>query len=393
MGRDYLSDRVKGVLSGDDNPFMQLLALAAKYENVVTLGRGDPDLPTPDHVVEAAIKALQDGYTKYTPPVGSIELRTEIAKKYKRENNLEYDPQTEVIVTSGTQEAIYISMMSLLNPGDEMLIPEPYYGAYAEGAKLAGGVIVAVPTNVENNFEIDVDEIEKRITEKSKVLALISPSNPSGTIVPLETMEKIAKLVAKHDLIVVSDELYEHIMYDGKTPNCFASIEGMRERTIVLNGFSKAYCMTGMRIGYMVGPKNIVKSISVPHHSMVICANSVSQKAALAALTGPSDFLTEYAKLYDERRIIVMEELDKGGVGYARPSGGFFVFADIRDSGMNSFEFCKGLLESEKVQVFPGTMYGKGTDGFVRISFLAEKELLRDAIVRFVKYYKTIVNK
>jgi aminotransferase len=282
-------------------------------------------------------------------------------------------------------------MQSLLNPGDELIIPEPYYACYAEGAKLAGAKVVGVKTRIEDNFEIDAEDLEACITSKTKVLALISPSNPSGTVVPLETMKKIAVLVEKYDLIVVSDELYENVLYDGKTANCFASLPGMREHTIILNGFSKAYCMTGLRTGYMVGPKEIIKPISVPHHSTVICANIVGQIAALAAITGPQDFLQEYRDLYDVRRKIVMEELDKGGIGYARPSGGFFVFADIRKTGMSSFEFCKGLLKNEQVQVFPGTMYGECMDGFIRISFLAEKDTLRDAIKRLAGYYKTLV--
>jgi aspartate/methionine/tyrosine aminotransferase len=391
MSREYISDKVKLILSGEDSPFMQLLALAAKYDNVITLGRGDPDLPTPKHVVDAAINALENGQTKYTTPVGLIELRQAIAEKYMKEHRIAYDPESEVIVTSGTQEAIFVTMQSLLNTGDEMLIPEPYYACYAESAKLAGAKVVAAPTSVENNFEVTAEAIASKITSKTKVLALISPSNPSGTVVPRETLEKIAKLVLKHDLIVVSDELYENIMYDGKKPTCFASLPGMREHTVVINGFSKAYCMTGLRVGYMVGPKKIIKPVSVPHHAMIICANSVAQRAALAAIIGPQDFIEEYRDLYDVRRRIVMDVLDAGGVGYARPSGGFFVFADVRKSGMNSFEFCKGLLEAEQVQVFPGTMYGEGADGFVRISFLAEKAVLKDAVERFVKYYKTLI--
>jgi aminotransferase len=389
MSKDYISERVRHILTGEDNPFLQLLSLASKYDGIVALGRGDPDLPTPSHVVEAAARALQSGQTKYTAPTGIFELRKAISEQFKSKHQLDYDPNDEVIVTAGTQEAIYLSMLSLVNPGDEVLIPEPYYACYADSTKLAGGVVVPVPTKVEHNFEVSAEEIRKRVTPRTKLIALASPTNPSGAIVPKETMREIAVIAEENDLLVLSDELYEHIMFDGKKPICFATMPNMRERSIILNGFSKAFAMTGLRIGYLVGPKHLVKPMSVPHHSMVICANSVAQEAALAAITGPQDFLAEYNRLYDERRLIVMEELDAGGVRYGRPSGGFFVFADIRATKMNSFEFCKGLLEETRVQVFPGTMYGTGMDGFVRISFLAEKDKLRQAMKDFVMYYRT----
>lgn len=390
MASEFISERVKRVLSGDDNPFMQLLAIASKYDHVVTLGRGDPDLPTPQHVIDAGIAALQRGDTKYTPPVGLLQLRKAVAEKYQREHGLTYDPESEIIITSGTQEAIFVTMHSLINPGDEVIIPEPYYACYAESAKMAGGIVVPARTFVEDNFEVSVNEIARCITPKTKLIALLSPSNPSGTIVPRETMEGIAKLVKEHNLFVLCDELYESIMYDGKKPVCFASMPDMQERTIVVNGFSKAYAMTGLRVGFMVGPKYLVKSISVPHHSITICANTVGQYAALAAITGDQSFLAEYRDLYDVRRKIVMEELDAAGIPYARPSGGFFVFADIRKTGLHSFDFCKQLIEATRVQVFPGTMYGEGMDGYIRISFLAEKDTLRQAIKDLGEFYNRI---
>lgn len=391
MPKDYISDRVHLVLSGEDNPFLQLLTLAAKYDHVVKLGRGDPDLPTPQHIIDAAVKALRDGETKYTAPVGLVELRRAVAAKFQKEHGLTYDPDGEVIITAGTQEAIFITMHSLINPGDEVIIPEPYYACYAESARMAGAKVVPVVTRVEDNFEVDAAAIRAKVTPKTKLIALLSPSNPSGTIVPRETMREIAKIAEENDLLVLCDELYEHIMYDGKKPTCFATMPGMRERTVVVNGVSKAYAMTGMRIGFMVGPKKLLKPISVPHHSVVICANTVAQYAALAAITGPQDFLAEYCEKYDVRRRIVMEELDAGGVAYARPSGGFFVFADVRKTNMNAFAFCKDALKETRVQVFPGTMYGEGMDGFIRISFLAEQDVLRQAMRDLAFYYNKLV--
>ena len=389
MSKEYISERVKKVLSGDDNPFLQLLAMASKYGKVVALGRGDPDLPTPQHIVDAAISALITGKTKYTPPIGILELRQAVADKYRREHELTYDPQTEIIVTAGTQEAIFLAMHSLINPGDEVVIPEPYYACYAESAKMAGADLIPVSTDVQNNFEVTAVSIRECITPKTKLIALLSPSNPSGTVIPKGTMEEIAMIANENNIIVLCDELYEKIMYDDKKPVCFASMPGMRDRAIIVNGCSKAYAMTGLRVGFLVGPRALVKPMSVPHHSMVICANSVSQYAALAALTGDQSFLINYRDLYDERRKIVMEYLDAGSIPYARPSGGFFVFADVRKTGMSSFEFCKKLLDSTHIQVFPGTMYGDRMDGFIRISFLAEKQVLRQAMKDLVSFYKS----
>ncbi len=387
--REYLSKRVQSIVSGEDNPFMQLLSLAAQYPKVVALGRGDPDLPTPQHIIDAAMEALRAGETKYTPPVGLLALREAVAERYNKNYGLSYDPQSEVIITAGTQQAIFVCMSGLLDPGDEIIIPEPYYACYAESAKMAGATVVAVKTDVGRDFEVDADAIAAAVTPKTKMIALLSPSNPSGTMVPAETMRKIAAVAEKHDLLVLCDELYENILYDGKTPTCFATMPGMRERAIIFSGCSKAYAMTGMRIGFMVGPRMLLKPLSVPHHSMVICANTVAQYSAIAALRGPQDFLTDYRDRYDVRRQIVMEELSRGGVPFARPAGGFFVFADVRRCGMDSFGFCKGLLQATQVQVFPGTMYGEGMDGFVRISFLAEAEELRQAMVDFVAYYQS----
>jgi aspartate/methionine/tyrosine aminotransferase len=365
-----------------------MMRLAAGYDGLINLGRGDPDLPTPAHIVEAAKAALDRGETKYTAPAGLPELRTAIAGAIRRRWGVRYDPDTEVLVTDGTQQGIFVSLQCLVNPGDEVLIPEPYYAAYETGVAMAGGVMVRVPTRLEDQFELRPESIRAAITPRTRVLALISPSNPTGGVILPETMAEIARIAETHELVVLSDELYESIVYEGIQVRSFPTFPGMRDRTILLNGFSKAYCMTGLRVGYLAGPAAFLAGMLEPRHTISICTPAVSQRAALAALTGPQEFLTTYLSHYDERRRRMAEGLRSGGIGFGEPRGAFFIFADIRPTGMSSLDFCTQLLRQERVLIFPGNLYGPGGEGFARISYLAPLDQIQEATVRIVRFYK-----
>ncbi len=385
---DHLASRVWDVRgSREDSPFIRLLALTKGKDQLISLGRGDPDLPTPPHVVAAAIEALRAGKTKYTVPAGLIELREAIARKLLDENGVAYDPEREIVVTAGTQEAVNVVLQALLDPGDEVILPDPYYMAYFQAIRASGGVAAVVSTTLEDNFVVRPEAIEAAISERTKAIILVSPSNPTGTVIDPETARRVAAIAVEHDLVVISDELYEHVVFDGAAVTSIAALPGMRERTITVNGFSKAYNMTGLRVGYFAAPAAFTGAALELRHMLSICASSVSQYAALAALEGPDDALREALATYVDRRELMLRALREQGVPCNQPEGAFFVFADVRRTGLASFDFCVELLEQEQVQVFPGTQYGAGGEGFVRISFLTPKEQLAEALERFGRFY------
>ncbi len=367
-----LSRKIQALHGGAETSFTQMLRLASQVPDLISLGRGDPDLPTPAHIVDAAVAVMQSGHVNYTPPPGMMPLREAIAEKMATERNLAYDPSSEVVVTAGAQEAISVVMQTLLDPGDEVLLPDPYYTAYEMAAGLAFGSVVRVPTRAEDDFEVLPEAIEAAITPRSRLLVLVSPNNPTGGIISAATLERIAELAIRHNLIVVSDELYERVIFDGATAPSIATLPGMRERTVIINGFSKTYCMTGFRVGYLVGPAALVTPMQEPHHIFTICAPTASQHAALAALQGSQECVGEIIAVFARRRQALMQSLDKAGIPYPYPAGAFFVFADIRALGMSSADFAVKALQEAGVLVFPGTQYGPGGEGFLRISYLAE---------------------
>lgn len=386
-----LSDRVWDVRGGkEDSPFLRLLEMTRGVKDLISLGRGDPDLPTPAHIIEAAQRALAEGKTKYTPPPGLEELRVAIAEKLRRENDLTYDPMREVIVTSGTQEAINVIYQSLLSPGDEVLLPDPYYMAYWQGIRAVGAVPVTLTTSLEDNFVVQPEAVEAAITPRTKAIVLVSPANPTGTAIDPETVEAIAKIAVEKDLIVISDELYEKVVFDGAFTTSVAGLPGMWERTITVNGLSKAYNMTGMRVGYFAAPSAFSEAALEIRHMNSICAPTISQWAAVEALCGPQDCIEETMAAYVPRRRLMLDRLVEFGVPCNRPQGAFFVFADIRESGRTSFDFCAELLQTEGVLVFPGTQYGEAGEGFLRISFLAPIDRLEEALDRFGRFYRSV---
>jgi aminotransferase len=362
------------------------------FEGIINLGSGTPEFPTPAHIIEAAKRALDAGHTKYTPWFGIPPLREVIAEKLARDNGLMPDPERETLVTTGTQEALLVALLTLLDPGDEVLIPAPHYDEYRRDVLIAGGHLVTVPTFERDDFEVDPAQIEKRVTSKTKVLVLISPSSPTGTVLSRETLERIAELAKKHDLVVVSDEIYEKFVYDGWEHHSIGSLPGMWERTITVNGFSKHYSMTGWRVGYLAAPAEFVQRMVGFKHSMTICAPAMAQWAALAALTGPMDWWQDVLAGYDARRKMWMNSLDEMGLTYGLPQGAFFIFVNITSTGMTSDQFVHALLEEAKVLVNSGASSCKEGEGYVRVSFNADAETLteglrrmKDAVTRWKK--------
>ncbi|KJS02900.1 MAG: hypothetical protein VR68_02095 [Peptococcaceae bacterium BRH_c4a] len=377
----FLSDRFRHIPVTERS---RMIALAKGYSNIISLGRGDPDLDTPGNIVEAAKRALDQGKTHYTDWIGIPELREAIADKLRRENGMDYD-KSEILVTVGGQEAVFMLMLSLLNMGDEIIIPEPRYTSYDTAIEVAGGKMVPLITKPENDFQIMAEDVEKLITPRTKALLVITPNNPTGVVMTKENLEALAEVAKRHDLVVISDEIYEKLMFDGWKHWSIGSFPGMKERTLTVNGVSKSYSMTGWRLGYVAGPRNIIDAMSQLKYAITICAASISQLAALEAFTGPQDSLEEMVNVYNKRRLVTMMRLDRLGIPYVTPRGAFYIFPEIRKYGMTSFDFCRFMMEKAQVLLFPGTAFGEGGEGFVRISLLAPTDKIMEAFDRMEK--------
>lgn len=378
-----VNERVASLRGKQAATFLDLLAMAAERSDVISLGRGEPDVPTPTHIAKAAIEAIEAGHTTYTHPAGLLALREAIGRRLEHDNGLRYDPGSEIVVTTGAQEAMAVIFQTLLDPGDEVLLATPHYLAYEENIRVAGGVPVFVSTRESDDFEMRVEEVEPLITDKTKILVLISPANPTAGVLTRGTLERMAHLAIRHDLIVLSDELYDKVVYEGFEPVSIATMPGMRERTIVVNGFSKTYSMTGFRVGYMAAPAEFCRDATVVRHAFTISTPTPSQYAAIAALDGPQDHIDQMLQVYTERRETMRRFFDRIGVTYGVPRGGFYFFANISKAGLGSFEFCARAVRDHRVLFFPGTMFGATGEGYVRISFLAPKDQLNEALSRF----------
>jgi len=376
-----LADRVRTLEVGRAAVLMDMLR---QRSNGIGLGRGDPDLPTPAHIVAAGQDALARGLTTYTPLRGLPELRTAIADKLRRDNGVEADPGTEIVITTGTQEAVFVALAGLLNPGDEILLADPYYNSYATMLHYLGARLIGVPTSAADGFQIDPDAFESRISQRTKAIALLTPNNPTGTVYPRDRLEAIAGLAERHGLYIISDELYESLIFEGE-PFSIASMPAVRDRTITINGFSKAYSMTGWRVGYLAGPRAIVDALVTLRHTLTICAPHMSQVAATSALRGPRDCLEERLRIFRGRRDFALAQLDAAAIPYVRPNGTFYVFVDIRPSGLSSEEFAFTLMEREGVFVYPGAYFGPHGEGFERISLVVAEPILEEAIERIAR--------
>ena len=363
--------------------------IAATMKDLISLGIGEPDFDTPEPVIQAGIEALKRGETHYTSNHGLLVLRQVVSDHLKRLYDVEYFAQSEIVVTVGVSEALYLVFAAILNPGDEVIIPTPCFVSYQAEVALAGGVPVEVPTFAENNFVPRIEAIEAAITPKTCAIFIGSPSNPTGAVYPREFLVKLAALVQKHDLMVISDEIYDRLVY-GIEHVCFPSLPGMQERTVLLGGFSKAYAMTGWRIGYAAGPKEIIAGMVRVHQYSIMSAPTVSQYAALTALMVGEPYVQEMLREYDRRRRLVVNSLNAIGLKTFEPKGAFYAFPDLRPTGLSDDEFCNRLLKEESVAVVPGNSFGEAGVGFARVSYATSYEKLEEALVRIDRFVKRI---
>ena len=359
----------------------RMLDIAAGLDDVIALGRGDPDFATPAHIVAAGQRALAGGATHYTHPMGLPALREAIASHLAEVDGLDYAVD-EIVVTTGAQEAVFAAMLACINPGDEVIVPSPGYTSYDQAIELAGGVPVAVPTHEADDFALTAAAVEARLSPRTRMLCLLNPSNPTGSVTPPGEVEALAALVRERDLVVISDEIYARLVYDGAEVLPVARLPGMKERTITINGFSKAYAMTGWRVGYFAAAPGLARALTEVHHGLTICAPAVSQHAALAALEGPQDCVEEMRRTYDERRQVMCRALDGMGLSYGRPRGAFYVYANVSRTGLAASQFCVRLLEDARVMIFPGSLFGDHNDDFLRISLLQPVARIEEAVAR-----------
>jgi aminotransferase len=363
--------------------------IAATMDDVISLGIGEPDFVSPKPIVDAGIRALENGRTSYTSNAGMEELRELIAGEYEERYGLSYDPQEEIIVTVGCSEAMQLAMQALLDPGDEVLIPEPCFVSYGPSVRFAGGEVQYVPTSVENDFQVTAEDIESRLTERSKVLFLGYPNNPTGAVLRRETLEEIAEVVIENDLMVVSDEIYDQLIYGTAHERghvSVPSVEGLRERTVLLGGFSKNHAMTGWRIGYTCAPAPIRKAMYKVHQYMIMSAPTVSQEGAIAALREGREDVERMRQSYDERRRTIVDGLNDAGLPTFEPEGAFYCFPDITSTGLTSEEFAQALLKEEKVACVPGDAFGPSGEGYVRCSYATGLEDIKEAVQRIHRF-------
>lgn len=349
----------------------------------VNLVLGEPSFQTPVHIIEAAHEALMEGNTHYTHNTGIAELRRVVSESLLKERRLYYDPDTEILITAGAQEALYLSLQAILCPGDEVILTDPFFPPYENEIRLAGGEPVFVTVREEDGFVFDISDLEDAITEKTKAILLNSPANPTGSVIGDEVLNGIARITEEYDLYVISDEVYSSLLYDKRTYTSIAQLEGMKERTVLINSLSKSYAMTGWRIGYAA--VNSATRLRMTHlqENVMACVSNPSQYAAIEALRGPQDFLEQMHKEYQSRREVLVEGLNRiPGISCRYPEGAFFVFANINDTGMDAEQFVWKLYEESGVLLVPGSGFGRGGEGFVRISFAASMDCLREGLRR-----------
>ena len=363
--------------------------IAATMKDVISLGIGEPDFDTPEPIIQAGIEALRRGETHYTSNHGLLVLRQAISDHLKRLYDVEYFAQSEIIVTVGVSEALYLVFAAILDPDDEVIIPTPCFVSYQAEVALAGGVPVEIATFADDHFVPRIEDIEAAITPKTRAIFIGSPSNPTGAVYPREFLLKLAALVEKHDLMVISDEIYDRLVY-GTEHVCFPSLPGMQERTILMGGFSKAYAMTGWRIGFAAGPKDIIAGMVRVHQYSVMSAPTVSQYAALSALMIGEPYVQEMLREYDRRRKLIVNGLNAIGLKTFEPKGAFYAFPDLRSTGLSDDEFCNRLLKEEHVAMVPGNAFGDAGLGFARVSYATAYEKLEEALIRIDRFVKRI---
>ncbi len=377
-----INERVQAIPPSGIRRFFDLVS---EMKGVVSLGIGEPDFVTPWHIREACFYSLEKGFTMYTSNWGLVELRQEIARDLNRHYDLTYDPRGEVLVTVGVSEAVDLALRVVLEPGDEVIVPEPCYVSYGPCAFLAGAEPVNLTTSARHAFRLQAADLEAAITPRTRVLVLSYPNNPTGAIMDRASLLAVAEVVAHHDLLVLADEVYAHLTYAG-AHTCFASLPGMRERTILLNGFSKAYAMTGWRLGYAVGPSEIISAMTKVHQYTMLCAPITAQKAAIEALRNGDQERQRMVAEYDRRRRVFVNGLNEIGLRCFEPLGAFYAFPSVAATGMDGVTFAEGLLREEKVAVVPGDAFGPSGKDHVRCSYASSMDNLKEALVRMERF-------
>jgi aminotransferase len=384
MRDSYLAQNIASLKPSGIRKFFDIVAT---MKDVISLGIGEPDFCTPDHIIQAGIRSLQEGDTHYTSNAGRFELRQALSAHLKRLHGVSYDPGSELLITVGVSEALYLSMTALLNPGEEVIIPTPCFVSYQAEAIMAGGVAVELPTFVEDGFQVRADTLEAAITPKTKAILLGYPNNPTGAVATKESMLEVARIAEKYDLVVISDELYDQLVY-GVPHVCFAALPGMQARTILLGGFSKNYAMTGWRVGFAAGPADIIRGLIRVHQYTIMSAPTIAQAAALEALVNGHDHVEQMRCEYDRRRKLIVKGLNDLGLSTFEPHGAFYAFPDIRATGMSDEIFAQKLLEEEKVACVPGSSFGSGGEGFVRCSYATAYEKIEQALERMNRFMR-----
>ena len=378
-----IPEAVRAVAADGTQLRYTLMEMAGAMDDIISLGRGDPDLPTPPHIIEAANRAMHEQRTGLTPIQGLPQLRSAIAEHMRMENGLPVRAEN-VMVTTGGQEGVFLAVQAVTDPGDEILVPDPRYTSYDDAIRRAGGSMVMVPTNRHDAFNLEAEAVEAAITPASKALLIVTPSNPTAGIVTEDRLRKIADVAIRHNLIVIVDEIYGKIVFEPWQHFSIGSLPGMAERTITLDAFSKAYAMTGWRCGYVAAPEDVIDAMARIKQVTTGPVATVSQWAGLEALTGPQDCVREYLAIYTERRAVLLEGLKRMGFAYGEPRGGLFVWADSSSTGIHATELSYLLLKEARVLIFPGTAFGETWREYVRITLLEPVEVLRDAVERML---------
>jgi len=378
---DRIAEKVRQIKGSGIREFFDI---AQRMEGAISLGVGEPDFVTPWSIREACIFSLEKGYTSYTSNWGLLELREALSDKIYKETGVYYEPEGELLLTTGVSEASDLALRAIINPDEEVILHEPSYVSYKPCTAFAGGTPVCVPTSIEDEFKVQAEQIEEKITERTKAIILSYPNNPTGATLSRKELEEIADVVNEHDLLVISDEVYGRLTYEG-THTCFASLNGMKERTILLNGFSKAYAMTGWRLGYAAGNKEIIEAMMKIHQYVMMCAPITAQMAAIEALKCDEE-VERMVSEYNRRRRVMVDELNNLGLECFEPKGAFYAFPSIQITGLTSAEFAKRLLFEEKVVVIPGSVFGACGEGFVRCAYAVSQYELKEALKRIERF-------
>jgi aminotransferase len=382
MSKRFISQKVAGLQPSGIRKFFDIIAT---MPDVISLGIGEPDFVTPRPILQAGVDSLQAGQTQYTSNSGTIELREALAEHITRLYQVNYDPAKEILISVGVSEAMYLAMTAVIEPGDEVIIPTPCFVSYQAEVILAGGIPIEIPSSIEADFQPDIEAVESAVSSRTKAILIGFPNNPTGAVASRETLLEIARIAEKHDLVVISDEIYDQLVY-GVPHVCFASLPGMRERTIMLSGFSKDYAMTGWRVGFAAAPQDLLQAMLRVHQYTIMCASTMGQAAALEAIKNGEEHVESMRAEYDRRRRLIVDAMNEFGLTTFEPRGAFYAFPRIARTGLDDETFAKRLLEEEQVAVVPGSAFGPGGEGFVRCSYATAYEKIEQALERIGRF-------